>query len=85
MAWQEAGTHAWCGESNGFPVKCDGYPCCQQKAHAEEEGLRYSCMQTASQPRHSHILPLALMGVYQVFFGEYLKFFSLALHQQRGT
>lgn len=39
MAGQEAGAPAWDGESDDFPVKSRGYPCCQQKAHAEEEGL----------------------------------------------
>ncbi|GAB0194899.1 hypothetical protein GRJ2_001955200 [Grus japonensis] len=38
MAGQEAGAPAWDGESDDFPVKSRGYPCCQQKAHAEEEG-----------------------------------------------
>lgn len=69
MAWREAGTHGWYGESDGFPVKRHGcYPCCQQKAHAEEEVLCYSCMQAASWPCHSYILQLALNRVYQVFF-----------------
>lgn len=75
-----AGPSAWCGDGDGSPVPCHGYPCCQPKAHAEEEGLWYKCVQTARQLCHSRALQLALFRAYQVCFGEYLKRFSLALH-----
>lgn len=76
-----AGTPAWYGGSDGFPGGSPGYAPCQRKARAEE-GLCYTCMQTASQPP---ILQRVHIGAYRVFFGQYLKFFILALHQQQET